>query len=67
MSGSRQSPGLLLCDICDGTVWEDENQNDPILQVIAYYDDVSMTNPLMSRSKKYKIGKSQGVVLAMHV
>ena len=54
MSGAHQSPDKLMYDICDGTMLE--NQQTDVLQIIAYYDEVSMTNPLMSRSKKYKIG-----------
>lgn len=56
MSGSYQSPGGLFCDTCDGTIWEDEHQTEQVLQIIGYYDEMSLTNPLMSRSKKYKIG-----------
>lgn len=54
MSGSHTSPGSLLNDICDGTIWNDD---EPTLQIVAYYDDFVLTNPLMSRSKKYKIGR----------
>ena len=54
MAGSHQSDGHLLNDICDGTLLEDHN--DPEIQIICYYDELSLTNPLMSRSKNHKIG-----------
>ena len=56
MSGSRHNQGELFFDICDGDLFENESYEDPILHIIAYYDEFTMTNPLMSRAKKYKIG-----------
>ncbi len=56
MSGSRRNPGKFFFDICDGDLLGDESYEDPIFDIIAYYDEFTLTNPLMSRSKKYKIG-----------
>lgn len=56
MTGSHISDGQLLCDVCDGNIWEDVDHCNHVLQIICYYDEFTLTNPLMSRSKKYKIG-----------
>ena len=59
ISGFHQSPGELLCDICDGTICSTDDvirQDDQALQLIAYYDEFTLANPLMSRAKKCKIG-----------
>lgn len=59
MSGQHQSPGEVLLDICDGTIFSSNsllNSNETALQIIGYYDEFTVTNPLMSRAKKYKIG-----------
>jgi hypothetical protein len=53
--GPHQSPGELLCDICDGTICS--TIDDRALQIIAYYHEFTLANPLMSRAKKYKIGE----------
>ena len=45
--------------IIDGNVFEENSilqQNDQALQIIGYYDELTLTNPLMSRAKKYKMG-----------
>ena len=49
-----------MSDICDGTIFNTNSilcEDDQALQVIAYYDEFTLTNPLMSRAKKYKIGE----------
>lgn len=51
-----------MCDISDGTVWGDENPDDHVLQIIGYYE-LTLSNPLMSKSKKYKIGMFLYVVV----
>lgn len=41
MSGSHKSPGDLLRDVCDGTIFEDNTMlrnNDRALQIIAYFN-----------------------------
>lgn len=54
---SHQSAG----DVCDGTIFYTNpilQCSDHVLQIIGYFDEVTLTQPLMSRSKKYRIGKS---------
>ena len=50
----------MLADYCDGSVF----QSHPLyfirpksLQIILYYDDVEICNPLGSKAKKHKLGK----------
>lgn len=59
MSGSNRSSDDVLRDVCDGTIFEDNSvlrRDDRALQIIGYFDELTLTNPLMSRAKKYKIG-----------
>lgn len=59
MYGSHQSSDEFLRDICDGTIKEENpilHGSDQALQIIGYFDELTVTNPLMSRAKKYKIG-----------
>ena len=60
-SGLHTSPGELLMDICDGSIVDSNKvlcDDNKALQIIAYYDEFTLTNPLMSRAKKNKIGIS---------
>jgi len=52
MSGSSESSGDVLCGISDNTVGKESDG----IQIIAYYDEFTLTNPLGSKSRKYKIG-----------
>ena len=51
-----------LADYCDGTVYKSHglfsasDSEIPPLEIIAYYDDVEMCNPIGSRAKKHKLG-----------
>ena len=52
--------GLILCDLCDG----DQYKTHPLfsvqkddLQLLVYYDDVELYNPLGSSRTKHKLGK----------
>ena len=60
MSGSHQTlTSDLMMDICDGDLYKSHSVfqgNDNALQVIAYYDEVTLTNPIGSRAKKHTIG-----------
>lgn len=50
----------MMSDICDGNYYRSHaifSQCDKTLQIIAYYDELTLTNPLMSRRNEYKIGK----------
>ena len=71
MFGSHQGSGDFLYDICDGTVMEENStlqssSNDPVLQIIGYFDEMTLTSPLLSRVKKYKIGQ-HSLILSMIV
>jgi hypothetical protein len=58
MRGHQRSDGLLA-DYCDVSVYKLHplfSQNNQGLQIIAYYDDVEVCNPLGSKAKKHKLG-----------
>ena len=58
-SSKRIHTDGLIEDFCDGTVFANHPlfSIDPCaLQIIAYYDEVEICNPLGSHVKKYKLG-----------
>ena len=55
----HRCPGELLADVCDGTIFTTNSilcDDEATLQIVAYYDEFTIVNPLMSCAKKYKIG-----------
>lgn len=49
----------LLGDFCDGSVYKNHalfTADIQTLEIIAYYDDAEVCNPLGSRAKKHKLG-----------
>ena len=49
----------LLTDFCDGTVFSNHSlfsTNKHALQIVGYYDDLEVVNPLGSYMKKHKLG-----------
>ncbi len=51
----------LLGDFCDGDMYKTnplftDNACIPPLEIMAYYDDVEVCNPLGSHAKKHKLG-----------
>ena len=55
------TPNGLLHDINDGQYYKDHSffrAHSNALQVMLYYDDVEMCNPLGSKTKKNKLGRS---------
>ena len=49
----------LLTDFCDGTLFINHplfSNNKEALQIVAYYDDLEVVNPLGSYTKKHKFG-----------
>lgn len=59
---------LVLADVCDGTIFTTNrifHVDEDALQIIGYYDEFTIVNPLMSRAKKYKMGiiKINNVIL----
>jgi hypothetical protein len=58
MKGHISTDGIMR-DICDGNYCKSHalfGQDHTALQVIAYYDDVEVVNPLGSKRKKHKVG-----------
>lgn len=58
VGGHKREDGMLS-DYCDGSVYHSHRlfSNVPSsLEILAYYDDVEVCNPLGSRSKKHKLG-----------
>ena len=56
---SHQSEGDLLGDICDGELYRSHplfSVDKSALQIILYYDDFTVTNPLGTKTKKFKLG-----------
>ena len=50
----------MLGDLCDGEVFREHvifSANPNALQIVAYYAEVELANPLGSKAKKNKIGK----------
>ena len=48
-----------MMDVCDGDLFADHpvfQGNEKALQIIGYFDEVTLTNPIGSRAKKHKIG-----------
>lgn len=58
---SHQSLDGKLRDMCDGThfaehpMFSGSTQQQPVLQIVLYYDDFCAVNPLGHRARKYKI------------
>ena len=53
------STGDMLTDYCDGSLFKSHPifSTDPkALQIIAYYDELEICNPLGTRTKKHKLG-----------
>uniref|UniRef100_A0A1X7T9Z5 Uncharacterized protein n=1 Tax=Amphimedon queenslandica TaxID=400682 RepID=A0A1X7T9Z5_AMPQE len=58
MSGHCQNDNLFE-DYCDGSIFKNHllfSVNPTALQVMLYYDDLEICNPIGSRAKKHKIG-----------
>ena len=56
----RMCSGSLQEDFCDGTLFHDHPlySSDPLaLQILAYFDELEVCNPLGSHIKKHKLGK----------
>ena len=56
---SHQITDSMLRDICDGSFFKEHPvflKNPTALQIIGFYDDVEVTNPLGSNAKKHKVG-----------
>ncbi len=59
LRGHKRNDGLLA-DYCDGSSYRSHplfSRCPEALQIMAYYDDVEVCNPLGSKAKKHKLGK----------
>ena len=59
MDGHRQQTGGILTDYCDGKQCQANalfSADQAALQLILYYDELELCNPLGSHRKKHKIG-----------
>ena len=60
MRGHSRTDGLLA-DYCDDAMYKAHSlfsaySENPPLEIMAYYDDVEVCNPLGSHAKKHKLG-----------
>lgn len=58
----------LLSDYCDGIAYKSHDLFSTVpssLEVLAYYDDVEVCNPLGSRAKKHKLGVHLSILLCI--
>ena len=58
-AGHQHSSAGLLSDYCDGKAFKHHSlfkDNSNSLQIIFYFDEVELCNPLGSYRKKHKIG-----------
>ena len=58
MRGHTQSSNVLS-DYCDGSIYKTHplfSEDPRALQLILYYNDVEVCNPLGSRAKTHKVG-----------
>lgn len=58
VSGPHQSCSHMM-DICDGSIFKSKEvfRNCPTaLQIVAYYDDITIVNQLSPRAKEQKLG-----------
>jgi len=55
----QRNDGLIV-DYCDGYVFSCHplfSRNHKAIQIILYYDEVEVVNPLGSKTSKHKVGK----------
>lgn len=60
MQGHQRNDELIK-DYCDGSQFREHplfSQDKRHLQIVLYYDDVEVCNPLGSRVKKHKLGEA---------
>lgn len=56
---NHQCTDGMLRDVCDGSFFREHpifSEDATALQIIGFYDDVEVTNPLGSKTKKHKVG-----------
>ena len=53
------SPGGTKRDMCDGSIFKSHpvfKEDKKAIQIVAYYDEIELCNPLGSKTKKHKMG-----------
>ena len=61
MRGHQRNDDKLE-DLCDGTAYKEHplfSKDETALQIMLYYDDLEVANPIGSRSTKHKLGKQE--------
>ena len=69
MSGPHQGSGNLLADVCDGELFKSSllfQKSEKALQIVGYYDEFTIVNPVGPRAKKHKKGMYMHIVIAIH-
>ena len=69
LRGDRRSDGFMG-DFCDGDACKSHplfSRDEQALQILLYYDDLEVTNPLGSHTKVDKLGKILEQVHVIHV
>ncbi len=59
VENSHFSSTSLMCDFCDGSQFKEHelfSSNPKALQIIAYYDELEIVNPIGTYVKKHKLG-----------
>lgn len=71
MLRGHQKEDNLLSDYCDGSIYKSHplfsTSGSISLEILAYYDDAEVCNPLGSRAKKHKLGKDMHVHVHIHL
>ena len=58
--GHQRCQSEVLSDFCDGSYYRSHqlfSTHANALQIMLYYDDIEVCNPLGSHTKKHKLGK----------
>lgn len=61
VENSHQRHDGMIADYCDGQIFQQHplfSQDPCALQIILYYDDVEVVNPLGSKTSKHKVGNN---------
>ena len=64
LRGHKRFDGLMG-DLCDGEACKSHplfSTDSDALQILLYYDDIEVTNPLGSHTKIHKVGESDSYV-----
>lgn len=67
--GHQHTSLEVLSDFCDGSHFRSHSMfatHSKALQILLYYDDIEMCNPLGSHTKKHKLGNNLCVINVLH-